>query len=297
MTKLKVMKKTDVLKNRKDFFKKLSVPFALFSLASIVLVALTPTFAGISGGRPTLLQISLTGIVVIVLSALFIAWSSKILKLSAAWMILTTLFLSIVAFIKFILVPQALYAETFQIDSGQLFDVAFDPNKTASYIWVSIITFLILAGAYWVCYRLYLWTVAVNEPKIRKKSTMTVAQRVTTAVAIIVSLVFIAISSGAITYLIFIPFMAIDSFLTYMTTIFNNEGLAILIALIAAAIFSYQSIRVSGRDAIATKRPMMIVSAAWIALSVLLLFHIIWIVYMTVLITLAPFKVVYFSSK
>jgi len=297
MVKPKVMKKSDLLNGRKETFKKLAVPFALFSLASIVLVSLTPTFVGISGGQPTLLQISVTGIVVIILSALFIAWSSKILKLSAAWMILVTLFLSIVAIIKFIIVPKALYAETFRIDSGGLFNFSFDPNKTASYVWISIVSFLIIAGLYWAFYRLYRTGVIEVASKKQPKSTKTVSQSVTLGVVIVVSLVFIAIGSGALSYLVFFPLLAFQSFSTYFTAIATNEGLALLIAIVFAAILAFSSLHVSSRDAIATKQPMLIVSAAWLALSVLLLFHIIWIVYMTVLITLAPFKVVYFSSK
>jgi hypothetical protein len=297
MIKPKVMKKSDFIKNRKETFKKISVPLALFSLASIVLVSLTPAFVGISGGQPTLLQLSATGIVVIVLSALFIAWSSKILKLSAAWMILVTLFLSAVAIIKFIIVPKALYAETFRIDSGGLFNFAFDPNKTATYIWVSIVSFLILAGLYWVFYRLYRTEVIEVASNKRAKSTTTVSQRITLGVVIVVTLVFIAIGSGALSLLVFFPLVAFQSFSTYFITIATNEGLALFVTLVLAAILAFRSIQVSSHDAIATKQPMLIVSAAWLALSVLLLFHIIWIVYMTVLITLAPFKVVYFSSK
>jgi hypothetical protein len=298
MVKLKQLSREQIVAKRLEAFKKLRLPFVLFSLASIVLVEVLPGLLHVSGSRPNVLQLSAIGIVIIILSALFIWWSSRLLRLSAAWAILITLFLSVVAVIKFILVPSSLYSQTYRVQQGAILPTDFDPNKIATYLGVSIAVFFTYAIIFWIYYRTYRKKVfalklAPNSLETQKKF----GKLITNVILLVIALVVISTMSGGTIVLLAVPLSLFDGVGQYLQTIFENGGLLLLFLLVIAVIFAFKSIQVSAHESISTKRPAVIVICAWIALSVLLMYQIVWIIYMTVLFTLAPFKVIYFSSK
>jgi len=296
MVKLKQFTKQNLRQELKVVFGKISTPLMLFGLASLALAVMTPIVIGVSGQRPTLLLTAAVGVGVIILSALFIKAASRILHLRAAWAILITFFLSMIAIISFVLIPNGLYGGTFRVEKGGFLGSigVFDPNNTFTYIFIAaigLLLYLFIFGLYYRFYRAKVLKVMVPAKKTKKRAA------VASIWAIIVFGLIMVMVSGGLFILILLPLQLIGFGTTYFTTIFANGGLLLLLTFLAAIIFAFISIQVSAHDSISLKRPTLIVTCAWIAFSVLLMYQIVWIVYMTVLLTIAPFKVIYFSSK
>ena len=297
MVKLKQFTKQNLRQELKVVFGKISTPLMLFGLASLALAVMTPIVIGVSGQRPTLFLTAAVGVGIIILSALFIKVASRILQLRAAWAILITFFLSTIAIINFVLIPDAMYSKAvYRIEEGAFLGKigTFDPNNIFTYIFISIIMlaiYLFVFGLYYLFYRAKVMKVQSPPGERKHRSAMV------TGVAIVVVVLLLISFGGGSLLLLILPLSLLGFGAEYFNTIFWNGGLAILIAFVVAMIFAYDSIQKSARDSIELKRPTLIVACAWIAFSVLLMYQIVWIVYMTVLLTIAPFKVIYFSSK
>jgi hypothetical protein len=274
--------------------RRLVILFALLSLASFVVVQATPLLGDILGtdGRPTFLQLVLVGTAVILLSAAFLAYAARLIGFSASWIILGVGFTSVVVILKFIMAPEVLYGNTYRISGGFF---PFKPNESAQYFLISLSLFLFYAGIFWLVYRYYRRKSEGARWALSKK-----LQRHWVGVVVTLCvLVLIAISGGVSTLLA--GLVVAGPTIDYVSYLVNSGAAYLMLALV---LFIYFAIRFVATAPHNTRpqgpklsRTTAIAVTFWIGLSLLLMYHVLWIIYMTLMLSIWPFKVISPSGK
>jgi hypothetical protein len=132
--------------------QKLPVALLIFTLASAAAVALLPHIAQAfgNGDQPSLLQLALTGLVMIGLTTVLLGYASKIVGLSRAWLILALTYNAMIILVKFVLSPASLYSQTITLGIG-----SFDPNNSSGFILVELIVMLLYLIVFKVIQSIY----------------------------------------------------------------------------------------------------------------------------------------------
>lgn len=81
-----------------------------------------------------------------------------------------------------------------------------------------------------------------------------------------------------------------------LTLTVATGGLAILVALLALATGAW-SFGEAARTSVSVRDTAIVTAVAWLALSLLLVYHVVWVVFMSVLVSLWPLKTVAPSGK
>lgn len=271
------------------FVKRLTVPFMLVSIASIVLVALTPIIGNMTGAtyKPTFMQMLIVGGGVIALTFAFLCYAAKVIGLTASWLAVSGMFGVAFVVLQFIIGPQALYLKG-EYDISGFF--TFNPNQLSTYWWIAAAVLLSLLLVMGIAYRVYR-----DRAKIAAGIQIVVKKPKT---FLIIFTVFALIVLGIVTGYIYIPFILVFPTLNYAEIIATQFSLIVpLMLLMAAFVGAVLHINLGGEAAIVAKKDAILAMVLWIGLALLFLYSTLWIVYMTLLVTTWPLKTFTSSSK
>lgn len=274
---------------------RLALPFVLLSLASYVVIQMTPVLVKDNPvtQQVALWQISLVGVMVIALSALFLAYTARLIGLTRGWLILGVLFSSLIVVTKFILIPQSLYSQTYQINNGL---VAFDPNSSGSYIGVAAVLFAAYALILWIAYRHYDRKVALRLKRQQRWAiSLTRSNMVNIVVVTIALLILVAVALGG--SILIVPMLVFGSTSDYIGFAFSGGGLGLVISTVLAIVLSVKYLEHSSNIAVEAKDGTILAITFWVGLSLLLMYHVLWVVYMTIMLTIWPFQTISPSGK
>jgi uncharacterized membrane protein len=262
---------------------RLLIGLGLFSLGGFGVVTLAPAIAVAegSGSQPDFPLIAGTGAALILIAGIFLAQVGRVLGLGRAWLLLAALSNAALITYRFVVVPTSFYATTFTL--GPYF--ALDPNSVAGFACIALVG--VVAAALVV-----LVTYAMVHPRARnattpdRRTSNRMARRVrnlltalVVAVALIVSLPFLGMG------VVYTGAMEIPTALRVAGACV--PGLAIAWLFAGAGSLATASARPGEiRDASA------VAALLWVSLALLLIIHVLWVVYMGVLIHLMPFKTV-----
>ncbi len=82
----------------------------------------------------------------------------------------------------------------------------------------------------------------------------------------------------------------LSSGISYLGYVFSTFGIVMLVALISAFTFAYMTFKEVEQTAIEIKDASLLASFFWIGLSLILLYHIMWVVLMITLVNIWPFN-------
>jgi hypothetical protein len=290
MASIKSKNATKQLKLLAEYKKKLILPLILLSLASYVVIQFVPLLKRSSMyQQPELWQVSIIGIIVILLSSVFLAYAAKIIGLTRGWLILGVLFSSLIVITKFILVPQSLYSQTYQIGSGL---AVWDPNSQGGYISISIILFFAYALILWTVYTYYR-DKAIKQEELAANGLV----RKGPVIVMVIILIMVAAASAGATILLVVPLLLIGPTVGYIGYVFTGGGFILVASTILAILLSVKYLDHASNIATKTKNGTILAITFWICISLLLMYHVLWVVYMTMMLTVWPFKTISPSGK
>jgi hypothetical protein len=259
---------------------RLLTGLALLGMAMTGTALIAPGLALRTGSadHPDYVVIAGTGVVMIVLSSLFLAFASRVIGLGAAWLGLALLTNGLILFGKLVLAPFAFYRTTFT--QGDPFmnvqSAAYFPILAAG---VFVAEALVLGLLYaWARGRV---TRALGPEWSALRRTDLVAALLTVGVAL--GAVVLLLSSLSLT--------------GYGTMVVAATGGAAILAALLAGAAGGGAFREAARTSISVRDTAIVTSVFWLALSMLLVYHVVWVVFMTVLVSLWPLKVVAPSGK
>lgn len=262
--------------------QRLLIALGLFGAASIGTVVIAPVIAlGVSGSdHPSYGVLAGTGVALIAFTAIFLGYTAKVVGLGRAWLIFAVVYNSIIVLIKFLVSPIALYQTTF-IEGGMFL---FPPSVTnpSTFYSYAIFVFALYAAALFVLYRLHRKRVLAGIPSAAGPSMNTTRNRGCLALLAAIGLLAM-LAIGAVLLFISSP---------YVAALITVAGTALLI-LIGGALFSgNRAFAEASRSAIAVRDIGVLVAFFWVAFSLLLVYHIVWVIYTTILISTWPLKTV-----
>jgi len=258
---------------------RLLTGLTLLGVAMTGTAVLAPGIALSTGGgdHPDYAVIAGTGVVMIALSSLFLAYASRLVGLGGAWLGLAVLTNALVLVARFVLAPLAFYQTTF-VEGDPLLNVtspAFFPTVAAG-------LFVLTGAGLGIRYAWQRGRVsrALGEDRELRRHD------------VLVGLLTVALTLG-------IPTLVLSSvsLIGYgMAVAAATGGASILVALLAMATGTGAMVG-AGQASVSARSTAVLTSAFWLTLSVLLVSHAVWVVFMAVLVSLWPLKTVAPSGK
>jgi hypothetical protein len=264
-------------------FSTSMVALVLFGLAgSAVMVAVPGLFAG--PVRPEFTVFLVTGMAAIVLTAGLFGYVYRLgLGFGRTVLVLAAGYNALIAAVKLGLAPAALY----QANREQAFDAALaDPNSAWFYLGVGsgvLLLYLLVFGVmYGVFRRRFRRRSLPSEPPPEQRGRW--SNR--TIVVCVVVLVVFAASFLWIMPVVYVGFPT----LSYLFYIFSTFGAAITLALVLAAFLAYKSFDEVEKRAVRLGDATLLASFFWLGLTLILLYHVMWVVFLLTLVSIWPFQ-------
>jgi hypothetical protein len=259
---------------------RLLTGLALLGIAMTGTAALGPGLAWRLSAldHPDYLAIASVGLVMIALSSLFLAYAGRVLGLGAAWLGLALLTNALVLVGKFLLAPPAFYGTTF---------VEGDPFATVQApAYFPLLAAGVCVAQAGVLALLYAWA----------RGRVTKALGPKTSVLRRPDLVTALIAAGVLLGAPVLLFSSLSLVGYAVVAAAATSGAAVVVVLLATGAGAGALLEAAHRS-ISVRDTAIVTSVFWLALSMLLVYHVVWVVFMTVLVSLWPLKVVAPSGK
>jgi hypothetical protein len=265
---------------------RLCLAVGLLAAASLGTVELAPALASRTGmSRPGYALVVITGLMLVVLTAAFLGYAGRLMGLGRAWLILTVIYNGLILTIKFILSPISLYQTTFTVcqpraQGCNLFGSLTNPDvRNPNFLGsTAVFVFLLYALALLVIFMI-LRSVTRRRIGVRLDRTS-----VSTAI-VILCLLIVAVPLG-------FGLLVLSSFFNfYLSPVFTLSGGILILLLLGALLSAVGAFNQASRQAVTMRSMAVLTAFFWVALSLLVFYHVLWVIYVAVLITIWPLKV------
>jgi hypothetical protein len=244
-----------------------------FALAAVAAV-FVPRLEGSGGETPALVTLLLTAVCVGALTtgALYLALTRD-LGLPHLVALYAVAYNALIVFVKFVLGPTALYEHSSNGDLEALFDPS-DPLQATA-----------IAGGIFVAYAVALWVIYRVCRRQLERGRASLDWRRLLVVAVLVGALLLAtggvglvLAVGGVEYIGFV--------------LSSSVSLLVALALVGAISLAALGFRETAARATAVGDAALLVSVFWIGLAFLALYHVLWVVYVLVLTTIWPLRVI-----
>lgn len=279
---------------------KLKVALLIFTLVGSLAVAFLPRVASTFGASnaPSLLQLAFTGIFLIIATTILLWYAAKTIGLGRGWFLLALAYNSLIILIKFVLSPSSLYQQTYRLDALS-FD--FNPNVQGGYIWVGALVLLLYAGAFAIIYAVYRkkmkTALLVSSPQPSQSSQVASTESKHSINFFLKAIIIIGILFlGVITRFLFVPLFFAMIFagpaFSYVQYVFTGTGLVLLIAIIITIFLAIGAFEKATYTAVEMRDGAVLATFFFLGISLIFIYHVLWVIYMGTLISIWPFKVI-----
>ena len=259
----------------------LLLKFAVAGALSLGVVMLVPRTVSGGGDVPPVRMLIETAVIVSVICALALFWGIRSdLRLPVKVGLYAVLFNTLVIVVKLALAPHGFYDvnQTRNLTSG------FEIDDSLAAVAAASLIFLLYAVVYVLLYRFFrgrIAHIAVADPVPRIPRGLAIA---------LVVLFLLGIGSGGAILILLLPlFGGLD----YLDFVFSSGvSLLVALALAAATAFAALAFDATSKRAHALGDATMYMSFFWVGLYFLALYHVLWVVYVLVLTSIWPLKVV-----
>lgn len=259
----------------------LKVLFA-FGVAAIA-VALVPRGTA-DGEVPPIRTLLLTGSLVAAITtvALFAGIRAD-LRLPTRVAVYAVGYNALVVLVKFVLAPRGLW----QVNRSVDLTAFFPPDETVGAILTGAFVLVLYLTALWLIYRLARRRIE-GLARLERRQRPKTARRI--VLPVVVGALLLAGTGGA---LVLIPLALVSSGLEYLDFVFSSAVSALIgVALAGASALAFMAFGSTADRAAVLGDAMLLTSLFWVGLCFLALYHALWVVYILVLTTIWPLRVV-----
>jgi len=191
-------------------------------------------------------------------------------------------YMGLIVLVKFVLAPVGVY----QVAQRATLEWAFPINEPFGAALASGVVLLLYLGVYALIYRPLRRRLLGSDPAKRKKILIAGI-----AFPVVVVAMLLAGSAGAL--FVALPLLFLAGGAQYIGYVFSSSvALLILVALVGACVLAAAAFASAADRAQMVGDASILVSFFWLGLFFLVLFHVLWVVYVLVLFSLWPLKVV-----
>jgi MFS family permease len=274
------LQKSEKKKNRLPDNIKLAL--VIFLLTSALILALFPHLGNQSNNYPSFSIFLLCGLSIIALTALLFSVIGKLgLGFGKTTLVLAFGYNATIAAIKFIIAPQALYIAN-QKSSFQIGFLSTDPNSIYFYLFSGIGILLLYIIAFRLIYGHFKKRnrdKTIHTKEVKKEKHFLRKTLAFVGILVVIVLIFIA---G--------PLIIFGGSLTYLSYIFGSVGIPLVIALILGIFLAFKSFESVEKQMKISGNTTLLASFFWVGLSLIVLYHIMWVIFMLTLVHIWPFN-------
>lgn len=269
-----------IKKPRLSISVKLSL--LIFTLVCAFILSYLPHLSVKTPNMPSFAILLISGLVMVVFTAILFSILNKLnLGFSKTAIVMAFGYNSVIAIIKFIISPRALYLSNrnnpFNTQGG-------NPNTLIYYILTGAIILLLYVGIFSLIYRHF-------RKRIERLSGQTVAHpqhhHVKGVVLFSLAAVGLVAFGGGI---ILLPLLSVGSTTSYLGYVFSALGVPLVVAITLAIFMAYRGFAAVEKQIVITGNTTLLASFLWIGVSLVILYHILWIVFMLTLVHIWPFN-------
>jgi len=200
----------------------------------------------------------------------------------------------LIIIVKFSLAPASLYKANPTLVTGGALDIS---NFNSNWMIIGLMALGVFL-MYWLVFTVLKYiTISGVSKRIGLKSKKVRAKVNWVFVGIIVAFCIFT-GGGALVFALLLPLIAFNASGPYIGYIFSTGySVFIALALLAAVSCAGAMFVKTERETVINKNLPLLISVIWIGIGLLLIFHILWAVYLFVLTSLWPFKVITVTSK
>jgi hypothetical protein len=191
-------------------------------------------------------------------------------------------YMTLVVAVKFVLAPLAVY----QMYRGAEIEEPFPIDKPVGAVLVGVLVLGLYLLAYWLVYRPFRRRLVPARHPGRRRAVPVAG----VALPAIAFALLIAGTGGAF---ILLPLLFAGDGVEYVSYVFTSSVALLIVAfLVAATVLAFIAFRSVADRAQLVGDAAVLVSFFWLGLFFLVLYHVLWVVYMLVLFSLWPLKMV-----
>lgn len=232
-----------------------------------------------SSEQPSFWMFLSVGLAIILLLALLFIYLSRLnLSFGRSALIITAGYSGTIGIIKFVLAPYALYRAS---NSGGLDFLSSDPNSPAYVIITALVIMALYIAAFSLIYNHFERRLMSVKRKTSNKKRL---------VSLILGIAVIFFGGGIV---LIVPALFYSDQLGYLLYIFGTLGFPILLSIIMAVYLVYRGFSAVETSTGPTGNAAVLASFYWLGLSLIVLFHVMWIFFMLTLVSIWPFKTAY----
>lgn len=242
-------------------------------------------------GLITFLGVGVTLIVVMAVT-LYSGLKSTV-SLQKQFVLYAILFNAFIIATKFILSPVILYNENqFMSFTGSLGIFGTGKGDPLFLSLAALGVFMLYFIFFFILYSLSKVKVdkALKSSDKTKKAIIKYGSRALLTIGLFSIIGFLIFGGGAMIFILYLPFAGAVEYISYLFS--TSAGFLIALSLIGAILFISAALHDVAKQAILLRNAALLGSFFWIAISFLLVFHALWVVYFLLLLNLWPVKTV-----
>jgi hypothetical protein len=275
--------------NKKSIFpNSLKLALLIFGLASGVVLAMFPRLDTLGGDTPSYWVFVGAGFIMVAFTTLLFTILGQLkLGFGASALVLALGYNSVIAIIKFALSPAALYLAN---QKGSFSTLTADPNSIYFTILTSVLILFFYVGVFALIYKAFVRK--LNNQKVSDDAKNNF-DKVFSNKKLYLSLYFVVGIIGLAIYglgIIALPLIEVGSTLTYLGYVFTAFGLPLIAAIGAGIFLAYRSFKHVSEQVVVTGNTALLASFFWLGVSLIVIYHVLWVIFMLTLIHIWPFK-------
>ena len=258
---------------------KVKVTLLIFALVSGLVLTLIPNVSNKTANMPSFWILLSSGLIMIAFTALLFSVLNKLnLGFGKIALVMAFGYNAVIAIIKFVISPRALYlsnqSNPFNTQDG-------NPNTFLYYLAIGLVILLLYIGVFRLIYGHFRKRIEGLSGKGRRPI------RTKDVVRFIIITVALVIFGGSA---ILIPLLFIGSPLSYLGYVFGVLGLPLLVAVGLGIFMAYKGFAAVEKQIAVSGNTALLASFLWLGVSLIILYHILWVVFMLTLVHIWPFK-------
>lgn len=259
---------------------KISLLF--FLLAGSLTVALLPHSVSKTSAAPSFSLFLLAGLLMVAVTALLFNYLNRLsLGFGRTALVMAAGYNAVIAIIKFTLAPQALYTTNQQTD---FVDLGNSPNSPSYYLATGLLILLLYILVFRLVYRHF--SKRLKKQGAEVKVQKPIGKRVLFLLLKIIGVVIV----GGVVLIAWVMGGAVGP--DYLQYIFTGSaiGLLVVIAVALAIYLAYKSFDEVNKQVASTGNATLLAGFFWLGLSLIVLYHVMWLIFMITLVNLWPFR-------
>jgi len=256
-------------------------------ILGLLAVMVFPQIDSAAGGNtPGLLSILGPAITISALTIFYLFWlAGSVLSFSSKTLLLAIVYNSLIIAIKFALSPIAIFVNQREFYFEGQFADFYNPQTVLLLIIMTV--FILYLLVFTVLRRMYSSKLGIASKSSKKTRRLP-------SFANVLLFVALAVLTGGMVIVIplILFFGSFAPLQQYLGFVFSGvTGLLIALCLVSATLFLSAAFDDVAKQTIARRNISMFVAFTWAVLALLIVYHLLWAVYLFVLVTLWPFKV------